>query len=409
LLYQFGTKLLTMTGLILKSTDDSLGTVSEYLRLLELVPINYQFQAELIFLLSTIIFTSIWRLLERKQIAAVWQEPNVKAAWWAYAIGLTGHLGLTAIGAGAALGMVGELLRLFAIGALAALLAGNSVYALGKARGWMPLVALGPVLLVALKSGMKSEVALVFFPIFIPILRTMTARRFGFILGFLVFTLLFIFPFSETWRNENWRVAESVKQQASVQEVAAKVADSWGRDGVLETAYSSSAKWLSRGSSSEEGGLVMSLAERDGFIGPILIEGLATIFVPRFLWPDKPTYAPGAWFTWYLGQADAPETATTSTAMMLPTELYWMFGVSGVIIGMGFMAVLYFHVWTFLIRRSRTSIIATLSLFVLLARSSGLEEVHTIYAISSPIILLVYLLFFDGLSRFVTSWQRRPH
>lgn len=45
----------------------------------------------------------------------------------------------------------------------------------------------------------------------------------------------------------------------------------------------------------------MQLAERDGFIGAVLIEGLSSIFVPRFLWPEKPSYMPGAWFTWYLG------------------------------------------------------------------------------------------------------------
>ena len=406
LLYQFGTKLLTMIGLILKSTDDSLGTISQNLRLTESVPVNYQFQAELVFLLATIIFASVWCLQERKGIAAVWREPTAKSAWSAYAIGLIGYFGLTSIGAGAVPGMVQELLRIFAIGALAALLAGSSVYALSKPRGWMSIVALVPLLLVSLRSGMKSEVALVFFPLFIPIIRRMTARRFGFVFAFLVFTLLFIFPFSETWRNENWRLDGGSKQQASVLDVAAKVTDLWNQNGILETAYRSTARWLTRGSSSEIGGLVMSLAERDGFIGPVLIEGLATIFVPRFLWADKPTYAPGAWFTWYLGNAKSPESATTSTAMMMPTELYWMFGSAGVVIGMCLIAVLYYRVWNFLLKKSRNNIFATLALFALLARSSGLEEIHTIYAISSPVMITVYVLIFSMIAKFVTMWHR---
>ena len=407
LLYQFGSKLLTMFGLILRSTSEDLGTVSETLKLFETVPVNYQFQAELVFLLATIIFASVWRLQERKSIAAVWQEPTAKAAWSAYAIGLIGYFGLAGIVAGAALSMVQELLRLFAIGALAALLAGSTAYALGKPRGWMPIVALSPLLLLALRSGMKAEVALIFFPLLIPIIRRISARRFGFIVAFLVFTLLFIYPFSEAWRTANWKSWGGVEQRETVLEVAAIVADLWASDGIVETAYSSSAKWLSRGSSSEQGGLVMSLAERDGFIGPILIEGLVTIFVPRFLWPDKPTYAPGAWFTWYLGNAESPETATTSTAMMLPTELYWMFGVSGVVIGIGLMAVLYFNVWNFLVKKSRKSIIPLLALFVMLARSSGLEEIHTIYAISSPVILVFYVLIFSLIMKFVTAWKRK--
>ncbi|PUE17940.1 hypothetical protein [Limnohabitans sp. WS1] len=407
LLYQFGTKLLAMVGLILKSLDDNLGTISENLKLIESVPLKYQFQAEVVFLLSIIVFSAVWRLQERKRIAAVWHEPTAKAAWLAYAVSLIGYLSLAANDAGVSLGAVQDLLRIFSIGAIAALLAGSSAYALGKPRGWLPIVALAPLLLLALRSGMKSEVAVAFFPLFIPIIRRMTARRFGFISVFLLFTLLFIFPFSEAWRTQNWQVNGGTKQQESVLEVAGKVTDLWDQNGIVETVYSSTAKWLARGSTSQMGGLVMSLAERDGFIGPILIEGLATIFVPRFFWPNKPTYAPGAWFTWYLGMAYSPETATSATAMMLPTELYWMFGVAGVLIGMSLLAVLYFNAWIFLLKKSTNNVIASLALFALLARSSGLEEVHTIYAISSPIILVGYVLIFTMIIRFLTLWHRR--
>ena len=135
------------------------------------------------------------------------------------------------------------------------------------------------------------------------------------------------------------------------------------------------------------------------FAGMILLEGLATIFVPRVLWPDKPRYMPGAWFTWYLGYAASPETATTATAMMLPTELYWMFGLLGVVLGMAFLAVLYFVVWERLRRLSRAGLLPMLALFALLARSAGMEGVHTIYAVSAPVILLAYVIIFDWLQK----------
>lgn len=153
----------------------------------------------------------------------------------------------------------------------------------------------------------------------------------------------------------------------------------------------------------------MQLAERDGLIGPVLIEGLVTIFVPRFLWPEKPTYAPGAWFTWYLGWASSPETATTSTATMLPTELYWMFGLAGVMIGMVVISIIYFHVWRFMIRESAKGIVPTVALFAMLGRTSGLEEVHTIYAISGPIILVVYVIILDRLMRLMPWFGGQPN
>lgn len=73
---------------------------------------------------------------------------------------------------------------------------------------------------------------------------------------------------------------------------------------------------------------------------------------------------------------------------------------------MSLIALLYFNVWNLLIRKSRTSIFAMLGLFVLLARSSGLEEVHTIYAISGPIIVVAYVFIVSEGVRFFTVWRR---
>src|SRR5262249_28754540 len=153
------------------------------------------------------------------------------------------------------------------------------------------------------------------------------------------------------------------EENASITTVASHVFSMWEQDGLLQTAAESSAQWLARGSSAEEGGLVMQLAEREGLLGPVLIEGLATIFIPRFLWPDKPLYQPGAWFTWYLGEAASPETATTSTAMLLPTELYWMFGIFGVLGGMMLLSVIYFFIWRDLMRRAARGLVASGALF----------------------------------------------
>ena len=85
--------------------------------------------------------------------------------------------------------------------------------------------------------------------------------------------------------------------------------------------------------------------------------------------------------------------------MMLPTELYWMFGLFGVVLGMAFLAVLNFVVWERLRRLSRTGIIPMLALFGLLAHTAGMEEVHTIHAISGPIILLGYVIVFNWLQK----------
>lgn len=78
-----------------------------------MVPIEYQFQAELVFLLATITFAVGWKLQERRGISAVLQEPTEKAAWAAYAFGLLGYLSLRVVSDDAGSAMLQELLRLF--------------------------------------------------------------------------------------------------------------------------------------------------------------------------------------------------------------------------------------------------------------------------------------------------------
>ncbi|NCC05256.1 MAG: hypothetical protein EOM37_14760 [Proteobacteria bacterium] len=399
LFMQFVAKTITALGMFVSSNNRAAGLVGQYMIVHIRVRPEYQFDAEMVFLLATVVFTSAWIALEKRTIMAVWHEPVPRATWATYGLSITTYLLLKASGIGGSLGMTQELMRLFSTGAIAVLLGGHSRYALGRPGGWMPVLALLPLLPLALRSGMKGEVALVFLPILLTIVRRPTTARLWFIMGFVVFVVLFIFPFSHEWRQANW----FAKKDVGIGTVAERVAGKWEQTGLIETAADSTAKWLSRGSSSAQGGLVMQIAERDGLIGPVLIEGLASIFVPRFLWPDKPVYAPGAWFTWYLGRAASPEEATSSTAMMLPTEWYWMFGWVGVVFGMAFLGWLYFRCWRFLVVRASTGLFPLVALFALLARSGGLEEIHAIYAISSPVILVAYVMIFDRLQRLFFS------
>jgi|GEM_PF-5183948 len=400
LLMQFLTKSLTALGLLVSgASPEAMAMISEGSWVRDPVPMEYQFQAELVFLAAIVVFASIWRLLEGKIPLAVWREPAPKAMWWTYALSLAAYIALGAGQIGSSLGASLELIKLFSIGALAVLLGGNTAYALGNRKSWMPFLALAPLYLLALRTGMKGEVALVSLPLLLPIFRRFNSHRALMLGGFVAIVVLFVFPFSQEWREVNWD-SRGGRGGAGIPEVASRVYSRWEQNGMLETAAASTAKWLTRGSSAEQGGLVILLAERDGLLGPVLLEGLATIFIPRFLWPEKPLYQPGAWFTWYLGHAVSPETATTSTAMMLPTELYWMFGALGVPIGMACLAALYFHTWKFLLRRSARGLVPLVALFALLARSgNGLEEIHVVYAISSPVILLAYVAIFDYAQR----------
>ena len=83
-------------------------------------------------------------------------------------------------------------------------------------------------------------------PILLPIIRRMTVKRVAFLGCFLVFVMLFVFPFSQTWREANWYQRGGPQKNADIGEVASSVIASWEHFGLLETAQISTAKWLSR-------------------------------------------------------------------------------------------------------------------------------------------------------------------
>ena len=77
------------------------------------------------------------------------------------------------------------------------------------------------------------------------------------------------------------------------------------------------------------------LVERDGFRNGETLDYLGFAFIPRFLWPEKPLIAKGAWFALEIGQAHMrPDgSITNAVAMTIPGELYLNFGWPGVLLG----------------------------------------------------------------------------
>lgn len=90
---------------------------------------------------------------------------------------------------------------------------------------------------------------------------------------------------------------------------------------------------------SEIGGLV----ESDGYLQGETLSYLAFAFIPRILWPEKPSIAKGQWFAFKIGQAmPRPDGSySNSVNMTVPGELYLNYGWLGVTLGcMVFGAIL---------------------------------------------------------------------
>ena len=80
---------------------------------------------------------------------------------------------------------------------------------------------------------------------------------------------------------------------------------------------------------------VVRLTDENGFYGGATLDYLSYVFVPRFLWPDKPVIAKGQWFAAEIGQGRWLDSGLFSNSinMTIPGELYLNFGWIGMIFG----------------------------------------------------------------------------
>jgi len=92
-------------------------------------------------------------------------------------------------------------------------------------------------------------------------------------------------------------------------------------------------------------GFILGEVERDGFRYGETMANVSYAFIPRLLWPDKPSLSKGSWFPVYLGFSPPESEATTSPGITATGELYWNFGIIGVVSGMLFIGILIGAVW----------------------------------------------------------------
>jgi hypothetical protein len=90
------------------------------------------------------------------------------------------------------------------------------------------------------------------------------------------------------------------------------------------------------------------VVNEDGFLGGSTLEYLGFAFIPRFLWPEKPKIAKGAWWALRIGQANVwPDgTISNSVNMTIPGELYLNFGWVGVVGGCALFGILIAALWS---------------------------------------------------------------
>jgi hypothetical protein len=130
-----------------------------------------------------------------------------------------------------------------------------------------------------------------------------------------------------------------------------------------------------------------------GYLGGETLALLPAALIPRALWPNKPSVTQGAWFTFYLGSAASPDAATTSIGMTATGELYWNFGVFGVVIGMFLIGLAIGTLWRLAGPDPRRSPFRMLLYLVLTLNMPNMAEaVSTLAGLIATGALFVFLL-----------------
>jgi hypothetical protein len=124
------------------------------------------------------------------------------------------------------------------------------------------------------------------------------------------------------------------------------------------------------------------------------MQNLSYAFIPRMLWPEKPTVTRGGWFTAYLGASGSEEEAETSTGIYSAAELYWNFGFPGVIFGMALMGGVFALLLT-MVGGGPHQLVIPMIVFINLV----LRIVEQASA-SEVFVVLIYLLLFTFIYRY---------
>ena len=259
------------------------------------------------------------------------------------------------------------------------LLVGRSRWGIGGRNEILTMTLMLPGILSAASSGIKASIIAAAGPAILANLVRPRGR--GFVLLFLGAMALagIVQPLSGVVREANW----IRREQISTFEAFERLYEQYQQRG-SEVFYEGLKSFSSRASASNDGATVVGVRDERGPIGLETIRNVPAAFIPRVLWPDKPIIAPGAWFTFYIGRAASPETATSATATPLSTEFYWMSGWWSVALGMALMGAYFSWIWGFMIRLASWNLPMLFAAFSTMGTAMTFDTLHAIYAITGP-------------------------
>jgi len=282
-------------------------------------------------------------------------------------------------GLGGSLGAIAGVMHFGSTSALAAFLLSRDP----RQRNWVfwCLAAGGTAIefVSNLNSGSKAYLMFSFMPFLWLFLRDQKLRRFVPVLSVAMFVLYVsvIAPVVMASRTAPTDAHDSAMS---------RIMRPYSRGGYEEDAGADKQlpRYLERAFDATATACIHGEVQRLGYMYGEGMDYLAYAFVPRILWPEKPTVTRGAWFSEYLGQARTEESATTSLGQTAPGELYWNFGWLGVISGMAFLGAITGKLWKLATPFAERDCLRLLLYFEIMYQMTNMAEA------GSAFIALVY-------------------
>ena len=266
---------------------------------------------------------------------------------WLAAVWVGGVLFQISPGSFSFLGSTAKILSVAVVGSVCGL-AVISRKSLGLSRyayATILLIGTGGLFFGNLASGSKAYIMFSFLPIFWLFIMNKRLRVwtpvFGLILG--VFYLALVAPVVQTSRQN------PIEEGATPREHIIDTFETWNREKPkgLDQSFMADQldQFVNRQFDAVPVGYIVGEVRESGLLLGETMEYASYAFIPRAIWPDKPTVTRGAWFSTRLGLFNTEAEATTAIGMTAVGELYWNFGSWGVLLGMlaigGFQGLLW--------------------------------------------------------------------
>lgn len=309
-----------------------------------------------------------------------------KILWIVYFIGLFVLVGEhLSSGLLQRLGSIVTITGSLAYGAVFVLLAFSRKFGVKGPLHWVTLLAVAPILISSLSLGMKGSLLIALLPIALAYLLRKPGKGLIFLSLALLFLLVFVYPYVQQFRKLNWDKQAGVP----VGQVVAQMSDSVKMEGLSHTIKQSWSDFELRFGSINEAGAVVYFSDLSGHVGGLFLRNLLYGFVPRAIWPGKPSWDPANWFTAFI---TGDPNIHSSTALHIGPELYWMYGWPGTFLGLMLLGLFYRRVSDWLIKRGIRNPIFLAAWYDLLVSTTLIEEVRYNAAILSVFILVVNVL-----------------